>query len=313
MDRTGRFSVATLPFALLLSAWSMNASLRAQDPPPPAPPAAEKAQDPAAPAKPQSPLEALQSANAEQKPKALRAYIEDLIASNAIFAGQYSELRKIEGCEALVIEWIARPPQGVGDRGRFRTACVRASRDLVDKASEELLAKLNKIAAAGFESQDLREESAYALAQFGQREIVDAKIAEVSKALESEDPAQKAAAYQKLAEIRYNLREYAAAAEAYEGFLSLVEAGKFPIDDNARPTVLYNAACSHALAGQKEKAFGRLQNALDAWKKNGAIPRRLIETDMDIKSLREDEKFKALMATYLPPAVPKKSADGVSR
>jgi tetratricopeptide (TPR) repeat protein len=317
MDRTGFRLRSSLPLALLLGAVPLAAFVRAQDPPPapvPAPAAEEAVQE-----VPATPLEMVKKATPEELPKALRAFVEDQIGSQAVFAGQYAALRGITGVEAQFIEWISRPPQGSA-RTPFRIASVRATRDLVEKASEELLAKLGKIAGAGFEAAELRAEASYALAQFGQRQLVEARLAEIEKASQSEDPAQKAGAFQALAEMRYNLREYPAAAAAHESFLALVEGGKLPIEESNKPTMFYNAACSHALAGDKEKALARLQNALDAWKKGGAVPRRLLETDMDIQSLRGDAKFQELMAAYLPPAAgkkapaskaPAKPADGV--
>ncbi|MBL8896717.1 MAG: hypothetical protein JNM84_03780 [Planctomycetes bacterium] len=307
MERSAASSKLLLPLVLLAVGGLASPRAVAQDPAPAPTPA------PAAAAQEQlSPLEALKKATPEELPKALRAFVEDQISSNALFAGQYAALKSVTGCEALIHEWISRPPSGTS-RTPFRTACVRATRDLTEKASEELAAKLNKIAAASYEAADLRKECAYALAQFGQRQIVEARLAEIEKATQSEEATQRAIGFQELADVRYNLREFPAAAAAHESFLAIIEGGKFPIDPAAQPTLFYNAACSHALAGDKEKALARLTNALDAWKKEGAIPRRLIETDMDLRSLREDAKFKELLATYLAPskkAEPAKDAAG---
>ncbi|MBK9384065.1 MAG: hypothetical protein IPN34_04505 [Planctomycetes bacterium] len=303
MERTGYLPQLLLPLALLLGAALPARTGRAQDPAPAATPPAAVAQDAAT-----SPLEVLKKATPEELPKALRAFVEDQISSNAIFAGQYAELKQVAGCEALILEWISRPPTGTS-RTPFRTACVRATRDVVEKASEELLAKLNKIAAASYESGELRQECAYALAQFGQRQLIDARITELEKVAQSEDVMQRGPALQGLAEVRYHLREFSAAAAAHESFLALVESKKLPIQEEAQPTLFYNAACSHALAGDKEKALARVANALEAWKKQGAIPRRLIETDMDLRSLRDDPKFKELLASYLPAPSPAKKPE----
>jgi hypothetical protein len=302
MERTGYLPQLLLPLALVVGAALPARTGSAQDPAPAATPPAAK-QEAAS-----SPLEALKKATAEELPKALRAFVEDQISSNAIFAGQYAALKEVPGCEALILEWISRPPTGTS-RTPYRTACVRATRDIVEKASEELLGKLSKIAAASYESGELRQECAYALAQFGQRQLIDARLSEIEKATQSEDVMMRGPALQALAEIRYNLREFPAAAAAHEGFLALVESKKLPIDEQAQPTLFYNAACSHALAGDKEKALARVGNALEAWKKQGAIPRRLIETDMDLRSLRDDPKFKELLAAYLPAPAPEKKPE----
>jgi adenylate cyclase len=53
----------------------------------------------------------------------------------------------------------------------------------------------------------------------------------------------------------------------------------------------YNLACALALSGQKEKALDNLEKAIDA----GFTDRQQYETDGDLDSLRETEKFKQLL------------------
>jgi tetratricopeptide (TPR) repeat protein len=53
----------------------------------------------------------------------------------------------------------------------------------------------------------------------------------------------------------------------------------------------YNLACAFALSGQKEKALDNLEKAIDA----GFTDRRQYETDTDLDSLREIERFKELL------------------
>lgn len=296
MDTLGsRFAVLSL-LALLVGTSALASAGRAQDP---SPTPADGSTAPSQQA-PVSPLEALRKAPAEELPKALRSFVEDQIASRAIFAGQFTALKEIPGCDKLLVDWIARPPQGVS-RTAFRGACVRAVRDVFEKASEDLLAKLNKVAGASYEDGALRSEAGYALAQFGERKFVETLLAAIEKATQSEAAGQRAEAFQALAELRYNLREFAAAAAAYESLLALLDSGALPIEASARATMLYNTACSHSLAGDKDKAFGRLRSALETWKKAGEDQRRLLATDMDLRGLREDERFRALMAEFLPP------------
>lgn len=253
-------------------------------------------------------LETLKQASEEERPKALREFVEDQVKTNALFAGQYSALKPIAGCDALIAEWISRPPTGLSDRSAFRTGCVRATRDIFETASPELVAKLKKIASSSYELANLRTEAVYALAQFGHREMIEARLAELTAATKGEDAERKAAAFQGLAELRYNLREFAVAGEIYENLFSWAEKDAFKIEESDKSLLFYNAACSHALAGNKEQALKRLEDAFLVWKAAGAIPVRLLRTDMDIHSLRETEAFQALMAKYLPPPPQKDGA-----
>lgn len=55
-----------------------------------------------------------------------------------------------------------------------------------------------------------------------------------------------------------------------------------------KPTTLYNLACSEARAGNKDKAFERLFQALEA----GSVSVSKLEDDSDLDSLRNDPRFK---------------------
>ncbi len=58
--------------------------------------------------------------------------------------------------------------------------------------------------------------------------------------------------------------------------------------------VYYNLACAYTDLGQKDKAFHALELAL----KNGFQSRSLIESDADLRALREDARFQALLKKY---------------
>jgi hypothetical protein len=53
----------------------------------------------------------------------------------------------------------------------------------------------------------------------------------------------------------------------------------------------YNLACAFALSGQKEKALDNLEKAISA----GFTDRQQYESDSDLDSLRETERFKELL------------------
>lgn len=57
------------------------------------------------------------------------------------------------------------------------------------------------------------------------------------------------------------------------------------------PFVHYNLACSYAMLGEKEKAFEQLARAVEL----GYDDREFLLSDTDLKSLREDPRFRRIL------------------
>jgi tetratricopeptide (TPR) repeat protein len=217
--------------------------------------------------------------------------------STAIFAGQYAALNELgPAAREMISTWIVKPPPG-GNPAELRAQSIRAVRDLVEgEAGDELAAKLRKVATDGVTAGDVRREAVYALAQFGDRSLIDPQIEAAQKQVESGSDAAKATALAELANIHYQLRDYDQAVAAYAQHLALIEAGTIT-DVRNLPTLYYNACCSLALAGKTDAAFAHLEKAIEAGKKSGPpLPRRLLEVDMDIASLRGDPRFADVLA-----------------
>lgn len=81
----------------------------------------------------------------------------------------------------------------------------------------------------------------------------------------------------------YQLKQYAESARL------LVAAAE---KDSDEPGLYYNAACSFALAGNKDEAFKHLQSAIDL----GFLNAEQIRKDTDFESLRGDARWQALLA-----------------
>jgi len=58
------------------------------------------------------------------------------------------------------------------------------------------------------------------------------------------------------------------------------------------PVVLYNAACNFALMGKTDEAFKHLERAIEF----GTVSAAWMRNDGDLKVLRQDERFEALLA-----------------
>jgi putative intracellular protease/amidase len=85
-----------------------------------------------------------------------------------------------------------------------------------------------------------------------------------------------------LAAAQITAKRYRDAARTYE-----LAAGATP----ARAVDHYNAACAHALAGQRDQAFGQLEQAVAG----GFRDRAQMERDSDLASLRSDPRYKKLL------------------
>lgn len=81
----------------------------------------------------------------------------------------------------------------------------------------------------------------------------------------------------------YRLKQYAESARLY-----LAAAAK----DGDEPNFYYNAACSFALAGNKDEAFKSLQSAIDG----GYLNAQQIRSDRDFESLRGDGHWPVVLA-----------------
>jgi tetratricopeptide (TPR) repeat protein len=273
--------------------------LLAQDPP-----TAEPAEKPtpgvveATKAKP-SPLEALRAADEAGRSAALAAFVDAQIATGAVFSGQYADLAGLEwDATPLLRGWLTKPPVGTkADSVAFRVASVQALRDCVKEPPAELLTELEALATGVATPTRVATSAKYALAQFGKTEHVD-KMIEAAKAdLESTDVNKRVSAWTQLADVYYNMRRYEDAAKAHRQVIQAIE-GVNP-SFTGLPSTYYNAACSAALAGNKEQALELLGKGLELGVKlKRPLAAELVNSDMDIRSLREEPAFAELMKKY---------------
>lgn len=82
----------------------------------------------------------------------------------------------------------------------------------------------------------------------------------------------------------YDAKDYKASAEEYDKAFALEDA-------QPRPRHLYNAACSWALAGNKEKSFEHLENFI----KTGRYNLDWMKNDSDLEPLHKEKKWTVLI------------------
>ncbi|HEX5051711.1 MAG TPA: hypothetical protein VFZ65_08070 [Planctomycetota bacterium] len=235
----------------------------------------------------------------------LASLISKRVATNALFAGQYEDLKDFEPAAGpLLLRWSAKAPTGVSDAPSFSTACLRALRDIVpaDKGTDEMRAALRDVAE---KSQHARRQQAFltaacALHQYGDTSLFDGIKADVEKQLASESVEAKTAANNTLAELYYQLRDYENAANHYKALLDIIE--KQPQQPDGVTTLIYNTACSLALAKHIDESFQYLEKALTA--KGGQLSKAMIDSDHDMDNLRADPRFAKLIEQHFSKSDP---------
>lgn len=242
--------------------------------------------------------------------RCVSTFVRKKLETNAIFAGQYLELRDFapEATE-LLLRWAKEAPREAANPEAFRTACLRALRDTLtaDQATDRVRADLKDIAvkAQSGRNQDLFLTAVCALQQFGDAAMFDAMLAAVQKQAETGGDEAKVQALNMLAELHYLARKYEAAANHYKAFVAELE--KMPEAPQGLPTMIYNTACSLALAGKTDEAMQYLEKALAAGTKSGQpLTKTLLDSDHDIESLRQDPRFQKLYEAHFGKAKPAK-------
>jgi tetratricopeptide (TPR) repeat protein len=232
--------------------------------------------------------------------RAVSTFVRKQLETGAIYAGQYSRLRAFhpEGTD-LLLRWAREAPREAPNPEAFRTACLRALRDVLraDQATDALRGELRELAtkAQAAHREEFFLEAVCALRQFGDSAPFDGIRTGLLQQRDAADPEQRLAVLQTLANLHYAARLYAEAAGHYQAVVAALEAKPGPIP--GLPTLLYNTACNLALAGQIDEAFAFLGRAVDAsLAANQPLAKALLDTDHDIDKLRPDPRFWAICA-----------------
>lgn len=212
--------------------------------------------------------------------------------SPARYAGQYADLRRLQ---PMVGEFYLRllldTPQWFPDTRRWQV--IPALRDLYPKGPDpETLEQVEIMANnVDVEPEPLRVGLAYALAQWGRRDLIKVKIRALEKQAESKEEEVALLAKRDLAKIHYGIRDYAFGAVAYRQFLRAAESAKM-----VYPVNYYNAACCMCLSGDRRSALQFLEKCLAI--NNSAnvdssmrVKRALFDSDPEINLVRKDPRF----------------------
>lgn len=221
--------------------------------------------------------------------------------TSAVFAGQYDELRDFQPeAVQLLLAWAQVPPKDVARADEFRTACLRAVRDVLpgDQADDTMRQTLRDIAgkAQHTGNQALFLTAICALHQYGDPSLFDQVKGSVEKQAASDQEEARVGAANMLAELHYQLRKYEEAAAHYKVAVAMLE--KAAVPPQGLPTTVYNTACSLSLAKQTDDAFVYLEKALQLGVKSRSVSKAMIDADHDMNNLRADPRFAQMMEQY---------------
>ncbi len=226
-------------------------------------------------------------------------YLERETKAEMVYEGQYAPLRPLQPFVGKLYLGLLLDTPDWYDQGN-RHVLVAPLRDIFPQSpGAEAMKALREIATdEDFEPEPLRQNLAFALAQWGDSSLVDARVARIEKDLADVDVGseRRTALRYELADIWYTLRAYERSARIHVELLRQAEQAEVPL----MPNHYYNAACSLARAGQGDAALAELERAVARQLSGRVDPslhleRKLFEQDHDLDSVRADARFRALV------------------
>ena len=214
-----------------------------------------------------------------------------------MFAGQFEPLKPLQPWVGKVyLQLILNKPDWFPDRSR--ASLVPALRDLYPHGPEDSIFQQLKDVAADeqFESDSLRRALSFALAQWGDRSIVQPMLDELQSNVDKGETMDDLYFVGKLAIAHYELREYRKSGKFWLRYLRQREA----LDSPATPLDYYNAACSLSLSGDIPEALAELENASKHMLSGNADPsrhidRKLFDSDPELRAIRHTKRFRELV------------------
>lgn len=222
--------------------------------------------------------------------------------SGMVFAGQYDELKALmPHIGEFYLRLLLDTPEWFPITDRWKV--VPAVRDLYPKGPDkDTIEQVQTMAQNEVEPEHLRVRLAYALAQWGHRELIKERLRQLEKVATGDDADAAVLAMRDLAAIHYGIRDYTVAALAHRDFLRRAEAREFALV----PEYYYNTACCYCLIGDRRTAIQFIEKALKL--NNSAnidssvrLKRSLFENDPESKLARQDPRYRKLLDAAFGP------------
>ena len=228
--------------------------------------------------------------------KVVLDFIEDAYDTRLFYAGQFDALRRLQPeVGRFLVSLIVDTPDWYPDD--LRPTLVSALRDVYPAPpSPRVLDELAAIARnRELESEALRRELSFALAQWGRRELVEGRIEELIRNAGKRQSADELSFVRDLAYLYYQCRDFGEASRFWEDYLEGLRAN----EDEASVSDLYNAACAMSLAGRVEGALQAVETCAErlAERERHEVPDWLtaefFDSDPDLRTIRSLPRFAA--------------------
>lgn len=225
------------------------------------------------------------------------AYVDREVESEMTFAGQFEPLSVLmPEVGQLFLNLVLDTPEWFPEDRR--ATLVPALRDLYPEGPDRSYRRELRAVAedAELEMTTLRESLALALAQWGDRSLVQEKLAELEEQSGSGANQDELFFMRQLAQLHYELRDYRVAAETWKRVLRRSEELELPV----APADYYNGACNLCLSGDLDAAFAELDRCAKAMTdpytdESLKLEKELFERDPDLRTLRPMPRFRALV------------------
>lgn len=229
-------------------------------------------------------------------------FIDDVKESGMVYAGQFDDLRLLQPHSGnLYLNLLLDTPDWFAEQRRVML--VPALRDLYpQRPGLRDLADIRQIAEhEELETWELRLALFCALAQWGDRELIDGHLRELERAAANSDEEDRLGTVRELAQTHHLLRDYAASAAHYRKLLR----GAERIGAVLAPADYYNAACSMSLTGDLGSALDELERCVKLMRSGTVDPslllkRALFEGDPEIANIRKTDRFADLLKIGFP-------------
>ncbi len=230
-------------------------------------------------------------------------YLDRESNSGMFYAGQYEALDPLQpAIGRMFLQLVIETPDWFPDN--LRVSVVPALRDLFPEAPTEAQREdLREIAIdEDHEPANLRWALACALAEWGDRSLVEPRLRELEESAGKRQNGDELYFVHQLAFLHYQLREYGTAAKVWLEYLR----GREAIDSVPPPLDYYNAACSLSLSGRIKDALAELERCAtrqvsDEVDESQRVERKLFDHDPELRAVRPTKKFRELVKRAFPP------------
>ncbi|MEQ1631432.1 MAG: hypothetical protein ABL997_03600 [Planctomycetota bacterium] len=243
--------------------------------------------------------------------KGIRALVVDVILgfvdrksrSGVVYRGQYAALEALQPMASeLLFEWLLRTPFWLPDTQRKTFVPAIADLQPSPPVPERLLAVTDIVENIEGESDDLRFSLSCLAWQWGRKQYIEARAAQLQKDSAEGDAEDRILAFRELSNVWYRVQEYRRAASTHAAMTTIAERSKYDL----LPTDWYWGACYNALSARIDAAFVALERCADLHASPDVdpvrkLPRQLFETDPELNALRADPRFPALLLRAFPP------------